>query len=93
VAGRLGTTDDSVRAWRHRFEAEGVVGMASITERRIRRGAFTLAPDPIESIQLWGEHWNDDPKPFVWHEPAQEINEKVRPGRARLGQVESVTAD
>jgi hypothetical protein len=30
-----------------------------------------------EVIELWTEHWNDDPKPFVWHKPAQEIIEKV----------------
>ncbi|MCU1492513.1 MAG: family transposase, partial [Acidimicrobiaceae bacterium] len=40
----------------------------------------------------WAEHWNDDPKPFVWHKPAQEIIEKVRRGRAQLAQVKSATA-
>ena len=38
----------------------------------------------IEAIELWAEHWNDDPKPFVWHKPAEEIIAKVRRGRAAL---------
>ena len=63
-----------------------------ITERRIRRGVFTSVPNLIEAIELWAEHWNDDPKPFVWHKPAQEIIEKVRRGRAKLAQVKSATA-
>jgi transposase len=62
-----------------------------ITERRIRRGVFTSVPNLIEAIEIWAEHWNDDPKPFVWHKPAQEIIEKVRRGRAALAQVKSAT--
>jgi transposase len=37
VARRLGTTDDSVRAWRRRFESEGVAGVGRIAEGRGRR--------------------------------------------------------
>ena len=40
-----------------------------------------------EAIELWAEHWNDDPKPFVWRKTAEEIIEKVRRGRAALHQV------
>jgi transposase len=63
-----------------------------LTERRLRRGAFTSVPQLVEAIEIWAEHWNDDPKPFVWHKPAQEIIEKVRRGRATLAQVKSATA-
>ena len=49
-----------------------------LTERRLRRGVFTSVAHLIEAIELWAEHWNDDPKPFVWHKPAEEIIEKVR---------------
>jgi transposase len=65
---------------------------AEITERRIRRGVFNSVAQLTEAIELWTEHWNDDPKPFVWHKPAQEIIEKVRRGRAALAQVKSATA-
>jgi hypothetical protein len=38
---------------------------------------------------LWAEHWNDDPKPFVWRKPAEEIIEKMRRGRAALHKVDA----
>jgi transposase len=62
-----------------------------LTERRLKRGVFTSVPHLIEAIELWTEHWNDDPKPFVWHKPAQEIIAKVKRGRAALHQIKSAT--
>jgi transposase len=62
-----------------------------LTERRLRRGVFTSVPQLIDAIELWAEHWNDDPKPFVWHKQAEEIIAKVRRGRATLTQVKSAT--
>jgi hypothetical protein len=29
-------------------------------------------------------HWNDNPRPFIWHKTADEIIAKVRRGRAAL---------
>ncbi len=55
-----------------------------LTERRLRRGTFTSVDALIEAIQVWAEHWNDDPKPFVWRKTAQDIITKVRRGRAAL---------
>jgi transposase len=37
VAGRCHTTNDSVRAWRRRFEAEGTPGVGRIAQERGRR--------------------------------------------------------
>lgn len=62
-----------------------------LTDRRLRRGVFTSVGELIDAIELWAEHWNDDPKPFVWHKTAAEIIEKVRRGRATLTQVKSAT--
>ena len=62
-----------------------------LTERRLRRGAFTSVPHLVEAIEIWAEHWNDDPKPFIWHKPAEEIIAKVRRGRAALAQAKSAT--
>jgi transposase len=64
---------------------------AALTERRLRRGVFTSVADLIKAIELWTEHWNDDPKPFVWHKTAEEIITKVRRGRASLAEVKSAT--
>jgi hypothetical protein len=49
-----------------------------LTERRLRRGAFSSVVALVEAIELCAEHWNDDPKPFVWRKTAEEIVEKVR---------------
>jgi len=62
-----------------------------ITDRRIRRGAFSSVAQLIDAIETWTEHWNDDPRPFVWHKTAEEIIEKVRRGRATLHQIKSAT--
>ncbi len=62
-----------------------------ITDRRLRRGVFTSVRGLVDAIETWTEHWNDDPKPFVWHKTAVEIIESVRRGRATLTQVKSAT--
>lgn len=62
-----------------------------LTDRRLRRGTFSSVPVLVEAIELWVEHWNDDPKPFVWHKSAQEIIEKVKRGRRKLHQIKSAT--
>jgi transposase len=64
-----------------------------LTDRRLRRGAFSSLPALIDAIELWVEHWNDDPKPFVWHTEADKIIEKVRRGRSALTAVKSATHD
>lgn len=62
-----------------------------LTERRLKKGTFNSVTTLVEAIETWTEHWNDDPKPFVWHKTAQEIIEKVQRGRATLHQIKSAT--
>ncbi len=62
-----------------------------LTDRRLRRGVFSSVAELVDAIELWAEHWNDNPKPFMWHKTATEIVEKVRRGRATLTQVKSAT--
>ena len=62
-----------------------------LTDRRLRRGTFNSVAALIDAIELWVEHWNDDPKPFVWHKTAEEIIEKVQRGRATLHHIKSAT--
>jgi DDE superfamily endonuclease/Winged helix-turn helix len=57
---------------------------AQLTNKRLKHGVFTGAGDLADAIDLWASHWNDDPKPFVWHTPAKKIIAKVRRGRATL---------
>jgi transposase len=44
-----------------------------LTERRLRRGTFSSVDDLVEAIEIWAEHYNDNPKPFIWHKTADEI--------------------
>jgi hypothetical protein len=44
-----------------------------------------------EAIELWAEHWNDEPMPFIWKKPVDEIIAKVKRGRATLASVKSAT--
>jgi transposase len=55
-----------------------------LTDKRLRRGVFTSVKELTDAIELWVKHWNDDPKPFVWHKTAAEIIAKVKRGRAAL---------
>ena len=64
-----------------------------ITDRRTRRGPFSSVAALIDAIDTWVEHWNDDPKPFIWHKTSEEIITTVRRGRASLAQVKSATHD
>jgi transposase len=48
-----------------------------ITDKRIRRGAFTSVPQLIEAIMDHIAHHNDDPTTFVWTAKAEDILAKV----------------
>jgi transposase len=62
-----------------------------LTDRRLRRGVFTSVADLSEAITTWAEHWNTDPKPFIWKATAEDIIAKVRRGRATLHQIKTQT--
>ena len=63
------------------------------TDKQLRRSSFTSTHDLIDTIDEWADHWNDDPKPFVWHKTAEEIIAKVRRGRAALTHVTKSATD
>ena len=62
-----------------------------ITDKRLRRGRFSSVAELVEAMELWAEHWNHDPKPFVWTKTADDIMTKVRRGRDSLHQIKSAT--
>ncbi len=62
-----------------------------LTQRMLRRGAHSSVGQLKDVIEVWAEHWNADPKPFVWHKPAEEIIAKVKRGEETLQKVNSVT--
>jgi hypothetical protein len=62
-----------------------------LTDKRLRRGVFTSIDNLTRAITVWADHWNSDPKPFVWKATAEDIIEKVSRGRATLHQIKSST--
>jgi transposase len=53
-----------------------------LTEKKIRRGAFTSVQDLEHAIQTYIEHHNRAPKPFIWTATAHDILEKVMRAQA-----------
>jgi transposase len=62
-----------------------------LTDKRLRRGVFTSVTDLSHAITTWAEHWNTDPRPFVWKATAEDIITKVQRGRATLHQLKTQT--
>lgn len=64
-----------------------------LTDKRLRRGVFTSVKELTDAIELWVKHWNNNPRPFVWHKPAAQIIAKVKRGRAALDHLTKSTTD
>jgi transposase len=62
-----------------------------LTDKRLRRGVFTSVANLAAAITQWAEHWNLDPKPFIWKATAEDIIAKVRRGRETLHQIKTQT--
>jgi transposase len=62
-----------------------------LTDKRLRRGVFTSVADLTQAITVWAEHWNTDPKPFIWKATAADIIAKVQRGRETLHQINTTT--
>jgi transposase len=60
-----------------------------ITERRIRRGAFTSVPQLIAAITDYIAAHNENPQTFVWTAKVADILAKVRRARAVLDKIAS----
>jgi transposase len=60
-----------------------------ITDKRIRRDAFTSVPQLIEAIMDYIQHHNQNPKAFVWTAKVEAILAKVARARAVLNNVQS----
>ncbi len=56
-----------------------------ITDRRIRRGIFMSVSELTKAIYDFLEHYNDNPKPFVWTKTADQILAKLSPLYANRG--------
>lgn len=61
-----------------------------LTEKRLRRGVFRSVTELIEAINYYLDHYNLNPKPFVWTAKATDILEKVKRARAKLHTLSTV---
>ena len=48
-----------------------------LTDRQLRRGVHNNVTTLERDIRTWIEHWNADPKPFVWTKTADEILQRL----------------
>ena len=46
---------------------------AELTARKLRRGVHRSVKALNADIRAWIEHWNENPKPYVWTKTADEI--------------------
>ena len=57
---------------------------ALLTEKQIRRGAFTSVPQLEKCLREYVKTYNENPRPMVWTKSVAEILRKVNRGRAAL---------
>jgi transposase len=48
-----------------------------ITDELIRRGSHTSVQALEADIRAWAKGWNEDPKPFIWTKPAEQILKSI----------------
>ena len=60
-----------------------------LTQKRIRRGAFSSVNQLVGEIEKYIQHHNDAPKPFVWTAKSEDILQKVQRARATLNKLQT----
>ena len=50
---------------------------SALTTKKLQRSAHDSVAALAADIVEWVEHWNEDPKAFVWHKTADEILERL----------------
>ena len=48
-----------------------------ITDELIRRGSHTSVQALEADIRAYAKGWNEDPRPFIWTKPAEQILESI----------------
>jgi len=57
---------------------------AELTNKWLRRGTHRSTKELETAIESWIAHWNEEPKPFVWHKSADEILDTLASYCARI---------
>jgi hypothetical protein len=50
---------------------------SALTTKKLQRSAHRNVKELVDDIKAWVAHWNEDPKPFVWHKSAEQILERL----------------
>jgi hypothetical protein len=58
-----------------------------LSRKALTNTSFTSVAELEIRIDCWVSHGNDNPKPFVWTKPADEILDKVARGQATLDRI------
>ena len=64
-----------------------------LTRKRLKNVDFTSVKKLELAIELWAEHWNDNPTPSVWLKTAEDIIARTRRGRATLNTLTNSLTD
>jgi transposase len=59
---------------------------AELTTKLLQRGAHRSVAALNRDIRAWIETWNEDPRPFVWTKPAEQILDSIRRYCERINQ-------
>ena len=46
---------------------------SELTTKKLRRSTHRCVDELRRDINSWVEHWNDNPRPFIWRKTADEI--------------------
>lgn len=57
---------------------------AELTTKKLRRGVHRSTRQLNTDIREWIEHWNEEPRPFVWTKTADQILESLAGYCARI---------
>ena len=55
-----------------------------LTRKALANNSFNSVAELTETIDIWAQHWNENPQPIAWTQPANDIIAKAKRGRAAL---------
>jgi transposase/transposase-like protein len=61
---------------------------SALTTKKLQRSAHRNVAELAADIKAWAEAWNEDPKPFVWTKPAEQILERLAGYCAEINETE-----
>jgi len=63
------------------------VWFSVLSRKALAITSFTSVAELESRIDCWVSHWNNNPEPFVWTKPADEILDKVARAQTTLDRI------